>query len=348
MIYYANLLLLLIMNFAFPISKKSKKIFCFIATLSWIIISGLRGLSVGADTYRYASMFENVMQTSWVEILSNLKYYLSSGATKDPGYDLFVKICQIFVSDYQVYLIIVAFIIFVPMGMWVYKYSSDPFISFVMFSGLFYSFIAITGIRQSIVMSIVIFIGYDLIVKKKTIPFIVMVLIAASIHKVALLALAFLIIQKLKVTNFRMLIMIITSAILFLFKNSYTQVASSILGFENYAIQQEGTNPITFTVLYVVLVAMTIMYAYKNNNLDTESSMQIYAVLVGLMFLPMLFVNQSTMRGLQMFSIFMMLLIPKLFDRIFNKKSQWLARMLLFTVIFVLVYRNNPHYDFFW
>ena len=33
------------------------KLFCFLASLLWIIISGLRGLNVGSDTLQYKNTF---------------------------------------------------------------------------------------------------------------------------------------------------------------------------------------------------------------------------------------------------------------------------------------------------
>ena len=38
----------------------SRKNYCTIVAIQWILISGLRGLDVGADTYAYYNVFENV------------------------------------------------------------------------------------------------------------------------------------------------------------------------------------------------------------------------------------------------------------------------------------------------
>ncbi len=349
MIYFVNIIGIYILDLILPTTKKSNKAkFCFIATTVWVLISGLRSSHVGADTQRYEVMFEDIKQVTWSELISNLQYYMSAGATKDPGYDLFVKVCQLFTYDYQVYLLIVACIIFIPMGIWIYRNSVDPFTSFLVFSGLFYSFLAITGIRQSMVMSLVVFVGYELLKKNRIKSFIILVLVAASIHRVAMLALLYILIKKVKVTDIGLVISIIISAILFMFRARYTLIASGFLGFENYAIQQEGATPFTFTVIYLLLIICTMVLSRYLLRSYEDSNMYINAIFVGLMCLPMVFVNQSAMRAVQMYSIYMMLLIPQIVEKVFNEKNKLISQTALLVAILVLLYGNNPQYTFFW
>ena len=349
MVYYVNIVALFIMNLLLSSdNKKHRRILCTIETLFWVLISGLRSVFVGVDTIRYEIMFYDVKSLSWTRIFSNMQYYLSSGSNKDPGYDLFVKICQIFTSDYQIYLVIVACIIFVPMGVWIYKYSEDPCISFLIFSGLFYSFLATTGIRQSMVMSLVVFLGYDFLVKNKNKTFIALVFLSAFIHKSALLALLYIPIKKVRAANWRLLLTCLFSIILFIFRTRYTLIASSFLGFENYAIQQEGANPITFSITYLFLIVLILFYCDKIIRGSNEASTYINAVYVGLLCLPMVFVNQSAMRALHMYSIFMLLLIPLIFNKMFANNYRLAGKCILFVVIGAMLYMNNPQYTFYW
>ncbi len=351
MVYFINIAILFLLDGVLPkTEKKNKIIFCTIATLLWIFISGLRSNNVGADTERYQLMFQMTARKSWQEVLKNMKYYLSSGATKDPGYEILVKVIQLFTNDYQVFLIVVACMIFIPMGIWIYRYSEDPFISYLVFSGLFYSFFAITGIRQSIAMSFVVFIGYGLIKNKKFKSFILVVLIAASIHKGALIALLYLLIAKYpkERLNLYILFAVLLTIFLFIFRSSYTSWAASLLDFENYAIQQEGATPYTFTLLYVALIVFVMMF-YRSIIEDfPSSSFYIISILTGLLCLPMVYVNQSAMRVVQMFSIYMMLFIPQLIEKAIVKDDQLLVKIILTVLIIILLVTNNPSYEFFW
>lgn len=109
--------------------------------------------------------------------------YIGGADIKDPGYAAVVKAFQTFSTNYQAYLVFIALLFMIPMAIWIYRNSSMPCLSFIIFSTLFYSFYAVTGIRQTIATSLVVFIGYEFIKKKKPIPFLLLMFIAFFIHK---------------------------------------------------------------------------------------------------------------------------------------------------------------------
>ena len=60
-VYLCNIACLTGMWFLLSNYRKDKnRIFCFFASLNWILISGLRGLSVGDDTKAYKEQFTNI------------------------------------------------------------------------------------------------------------------------------------------------------------------------------------------------------------------------------------------------------------------------------------------------
>ena len=185
-VYLLNIALIFIWAFfllKYKPSKNKKKAFCAIACVQWVILSGLRGMTVGADTIGYRRSFYRIGLTSWHKIFANVSAYIGGAEIKDPGYALFVKIFQVFSTNYQVYLVFIALLFMIPMAIWIYRNSSMPCLSFIIFSTLFYSFYAVTGIRQTIATSLVVFIGYEFIKKKKPIPFLILVFLSFFIHK---------------------------------------------------------------------------------------------------------------------------------------------------------------------
>ena len=185
LIYLLNILLMFVWAFpllAYKPSDQKKKAFCAIACIQWVLVSGFRSAYVGADTMNYRRLFYLVENTSWNKIFNNILFYIRGGEIKDPGYVLFVKLFQVFSTNYQVYLIFIALVFMVPMAIWIYKNSSMPCLSFVIFSTLFYSFYAVTGIRQTVATAFVVFIGYEFIKKKKPIPFLIIMLLSFFIH----------------------------------------------------------------------------------------------------------------------------------------------------------------------
>ena len=163
---------------------KKKKIFCIIVAAQWVLISGLRHWSVGADTEAYSRSFEFVKRTSWGTLFENCRTYLFEGATqKDPGYNLLVKVFQVFSGDYQAWLFFIALLFTGLMAWWIYKNSELPEISFLVYSTVFYAFFGITGHRQTIATALVFFVGFELIKKKKYVWYALIAFLAFMIHK---------------------------------------------------------------------------------------------------------------------------------------------------------------------
>ena len=105
---------------------------------------------------------------------------------KDPGYAVFEKIVQIFTDNYQVYLVVVAAVFFIGLAFWIYRYSSEPCMSYLIFSSFLFGFYALTGLRQTVATVLVVFIGTRLIEKRKFLPFLLVVLVAFTVHKSAI------------------------------------------------------------------------------------------------------------------------------------------------------------------
>ena len=79
--------------------------FCAQASMQWILISGLRSTVVGADTWRYEVIFNQVNEMEWEYIWSLVKKSWTLNAEiKDSGYYLFQKVFQVFSTNYNVYL----------------------------------------------------------------------------------------------------------------------------------------------------------------------------------------------------------------------------------------------------
>ena len=215
---------------------------CITAAIGWILLSGLRGLSLGADTEAYAIMFEQSAYSPWSDIWQNvvLKYiYRIDVPGKDFGFFLLEKVFRTFTASYTLWLLFIAIVFTVPMAILIYRYSSNACISWVVYSTLFYSFFAITGHRQTIATGIVVWGGLECIRKRKLIPFLLLTFIAYTIHASAICVLPFYWISQLKVTKARLSVYMVGIVAAFLLRNQLLVFLQSIVGYESYQ-QYEG------------------------------------------------------------------------------------------------------------
>jgi len=89
----------------------------------FIIQSGFRHLAIGADTFTYYEMFEEVKNMKWNEIISSFFDFIYTDEGKDPGYLILQKIFASVIPNYRLFLIGVAALFFTALGQLLYKYT---------------------------------------------------------------------------------------------------------------------------------------------------------------------------------------------------------------------------------
>lgn len=350
-IYLCNIILLfafaLIFLYKSP-TKQKRKIFVCLASLQWILLSGLRHVSVGADTYEYYNSFVRSFDVSWKEAMENFKGVLSGDIEgKDPGYLLFEKICGYFTSNYQIYLIIVAIIFTGLMGYFIYVNSRDPLISFLLYSCLFYAFFSITGIRQTIATALSVFVGYELIKKRKLLLFVCIILLAATLHKSALIFLPYYFFYNLNINLRYKIVSSIVILCSFIFKYPLSVWFKEIAGYDNYGVYV-GAGANTFTLLLILLVMFMFVFSKQILYKNEKNKYYYNALVIALFFVPLTYINPSAMRIVQYYSIFMMLVIPEIIC-VFKERDQRVVKFLFICTILILFLKaGNSGYLFFW
>lgn len=327
---------------------RQKKEYCIICGVLWILISGLRGLSVGADTLAYKISFESVKNYPLGYFFQNIsdKYILGEGS-KDPGYNLFVKLFQFVSDNYQVYLIFIAALFMIPFTIWIIRESKNPLISFALYSSLFYSFFSITGIRQTIALALTVLIGDKLIKEKKILPFVIITLLASTIHASALVFLPFYFLSRIPVQRNTVMVWSFCILISIFARHQLKGIFIQLSGYEGYAEDYEGAGAYTFSILIFFLFIWSLI-SYSMDR-DIEKNRRFYnALFLALFFLPLTWLNPSAMRVVQYFSIYLVLLIPEMVDSTFTEESKSIASGLITVILFLLLIKNNPQYTFFW
>lgn len=351
-IYLLNIFLIMLFGSIFlwyKPSSQNKKLFCILVTIQLILLSGLRHISIGADTYSYkVDSFDITIHETWRDLVNDFVNIIFKGADgKDPGYHLFEKLIQIFSTNYQVFLMVIALIFTIPLGVWIYKNSIEPCMSFLIYSCLFSSFFTITGLRQTIATALVVLIGYKFIKERKFWSFLVLILVAFTIHKSAICFFQFYFIANKTITKKYLVIMSFVIIMMFIFRNQVMAILGNLMGYEQYISQYEGAAPWNFTTLLLILTIITVWkykMILKNNLLSTH---YINALLVAFVFVPLTFIDPTGMRVVQYYSIFIMLLVPEVIKS-FSKRERVIVYYIAATLLIVLYVKNNPQYLFFW
>ena len=319
--------------------------FVSFATIQWIVLSGFRDVTVGADTAQYKALFLQ-SQTLPLGAFTDRFFEIVFTESEDPGFYLFQRLIQYVITDYQVYLVLIAMIFMIPLGYFIYKYSSEPLISFLLFSVLFYEFFAVTGLRQTVATALVVLVGYHFVRARKLGWFLLLVCIAMTIHKSSLIFVPFYFLANKQLTKAYLMTMFGVVIGLFAFRNSFFDLLVQVSGYETYSAM-EGAGAVNFSLM---LLSVLFMALWRKDQILANNPSAIHffnALLLAACLLPLTFLNPSMMRLVQYFSLFLLLMIPEIVGT-FERRERLVVYYSAVMLLGLLFIREAPVYSFFW
>jgi hypothetical protein len=327
-------------------------LFLFSSFIIFILHSGLRHWSVGLDTFQYNNIFENVKIDSIDSIWENV----INGKGIDPFYDLFQKIFQYFSNDYQIYLIFVAILFFGSYCFFLYDNLisiNQILISNIIYIAYFSGFYSVTGIRQTIATSFLLY-AFAFFKKQKN-TFVFLFIFLASLFHITSFIFILIYLTKIKWTEILHLISIICFFIIFNFRYILTPIFTLLFLSEDrfgvYTEKYDEGGSLKLTILNLLFSLILLLFNKKlkiiNNNTIKLSS---NAFAISIFFLPLQWVNPSAGRIGMYFSIFLLIILPYLLDTLKFKEDKNLSYFLLTIIfIFLTIFSSlETRYLFFW
>lgn len=349
-IYLINIISILGFGFALIHTSPSdakKKVYCTICAVQWILLSGLRDYSIGNDTKQYAYLFEEGFYTSWKTLIGNCWNYLLHGyKTKDPGYYLLQKIFQIFSHDYRLWLFFIAIVFTGLMARWIYKYSSMPDISFLVYSVLFFAFYSVTGHRQTLATAMIVFLGYEYAKKRQFVKFAIVAFIAFMLHKSSLVFIVYYLIANSSITSTYFIFMFGASFIIALLGKQLYGPLASFLGFADEQIDYSGGGAETYATILVLLCLVCFCFYPWINKKRTDSKYLYNMMTLTFVTTLLVYQNQTFMRIQQYFSLVIMIFIPELIQA-FDRNYRVIAYLFVVGFLCAYFFRISPQYSFF-
>lgn len=198
----------------YTIAKDRKRFYTvLVCGLVLLILMGLKASSVGTDTEAYRRSYEVMRYMS----LSDFKYSIDS----EVGF----KVVQWFFFhigfNWQSFLFIDSAFVVIAMGRFLYRYCINIFLGFYLYMTIGLFAMNMTGVRQSLAVAIVL-IATEFAQKHKIIPFLILTIIAGTIHYSAFIFIPVYLVFLLKFRNKKQLLIVILSPVV-------VQLASSVL-----------------------------------------------------------------------------------------------------------------------
>jgi len=228
-------------------SKNSRKIQCIVMGVVYFFIAALRGRCVGGDTDIYVNTFERISRLDLATAYNQ--------ADKDPVFYAFLNIMSKITESYTVLFIVIALFFTVTVTRFIYKYSKDPTLSWIIALALSLYQFTLTAMRQTIAISFIL-IAFSCLFEKKWFKGVIAVLLGSLFHSSAIAVLAVFIVYKIKLNKIMLWCSVAFLGVSFLLRN---QIASLILNvFQgdslDYGISEEQSGLTMLLVIFVLYV----------------------------------------------------------------------------------------------
>lgn len=311
---------------------RSRPVFAFIV-FSPIFIMTVWG-PLRADMFAYIRGFRG---------LDPANALLSIQRAKDPGFSIFnIIVKTLFGSDITIYRFIIAAIHTVPVVLILRKYSEDYVYSVFLFIALGYHLAwMMNGLRQFMAVTI-IFAATPWFIKQDTSKCVLVILLAATLHKTALFFLPIMFIVRGSVWEWKTVLfsvlIVIAMVIISRYPSAFDSFADSV-GYSLQAIRSEGddgVNPIRVLV-HAIPMLLSLLFRegiQKENNPLINMCVNMSVITTGIYLLGMLTSGIMIGRMPIYTSLYNLILLPYLIRRFISREMSqivFLGSIVLFT-----------------
>lgn len=307
-----------------------------------IIWAGFRSGAGYVDTNAYIRMYAKIPTG-----IGDLFHYITVVQTKDPGFSIYLAIIKkIFGSSYTPFLFISALIQGLAVTFFFRKYSSQFMISmFIFIASTEYFSWMFNGLRQFLAVAIAL-IAFRFLFEKKYIPYVLLILLASTIHLTAIILLPVAFIVNSRPWSIRVFIVLGIAVFALIATNQFTDFLNSSLQDTQYSDsveywQQEhfgGTNPIRVLVQIVPTVIAFVgrRKLAENSNRIIDISINMSVVSTAIWLVSMVTSGIHIGRLPIYVSLFNNILLPYEIQILFNEKDQRIVKIAM--VVLYLAY----------
>lgn len=320
---------------------------------SLVLVGVIRASNVGTDVNVYENIFFQDSRYSFGYIISNSRGYI--------GYELYSKILSLISTNPRIITVVNTMVIQVLFFIFIKRYSKDKFYSLFYYFFLYFYFFTLNGARQAIAVMISLNAMAEF-KNKNMVKGYLLILLAISFHSTAVVSLLYPLANYIKWTRRKI---IGSSGIMLLMLLSYNSLIELFLNFfPRYTMYfNDGIHSFSETgnggrllvsIFYLSIIFIYLYIKKKNEEVSPETVLLLFGVIMGMFF----FKNILMSRVELYFTIFIVVLIPDLYNEIKFGFDKWLVffiRMYIMCIsfgIFTAQLIKNINgvlpYKFFW
>lgn len=317
---------------------KKNTILWLVAVLLPAILAGIRADTVGSDTSGYIKSIHDmcVRNVDWNFVISAYQCEL--------GYYFFNYIITRISDSFQIALFIIQVLILAPVLI-ACKDNEDliePHISYLIFLFLFYNR-SLNMCRQSIAISICMF-SVRFVRKQEFLKFLLCILLAMSMHRIAIVFLIvyfiFYLLQKKDRVIYKILIISIAVGLLLFYKT----IVNKIIGMGYLTTRylyyvNGGKHNISMVELGIKIIFLLLIIGVKNilGKRNKFNNFLIFLLVLDFLIYCLGFYANYAQRISYYFGFFVIYLVPQV-AKCVNKKQRVASMFILFLIVWLFSY----------
>lgn len=247
-------------------SLKDKKHYLLCSLTPVFCLIAFKSNMVGTDTFGYMRSYETLAHFGTFDSLDEFGY-----ENVEIGYKYFILFLSKIFPNAQFLLIAVGLAVCISMYSFIRRTATNWSFALFLFVALGYFQFVMTGIRQTLAMSILLF-GYKYINERKIIKILVGIVFASLFHKSALIFIPIYFIANMEITRKKIGFMFVgIFALLFVADKLLLSVAD-VMDYK-YGIEETGNGYIFFAIVLFITILSLSRRRQLMATRDTNSSM---------------------------------------------------------------------------
>lgn len=338
-------LLLAIIILGSIIFKKNKKTYIVVICLLLSLVSGFRHFTIGNDTAVYLRTHNAIVEKG---------LNVADTSRLEPGY-IFLDFASTKVSnEFNFFLFIMALLTNMGIAFLIIKYSKNPMMSLLLFVLFRFFFDEMNIMRQFLSISIILC-GVEYIKNRKLIKYLLIILLASTIHYSALFAFPIYFLYRRSFDKKTKAILLVITAIAFVSLNSILSTVTSKIGlYSGYVDAYYDSNKLG-SIISAIMSASIYIYSliiFKKYKKKASDELE-YSFFLNISFICML-LNVCSIRIsilsrlIDYYEIFIIVLLPNISMLIPKVKQRQLANLAIMTIgfaYFISVAMLRPNWN---
>lgn len=287
--------------------RGGKLAFQVFATVSLWVVIAFRDFGFGPDTTGYIARYESLQYDSLAEVASRIL----DSSEKDPIFYLVAKIISDFGASPRMWLAILAAVFSISLGYAVYRYSPEPFLSYVVVVSLGFLYFSMTGLRQTLAMSVLLW-SYGALRDRRPVRFLLLVVLASAFHSAALVFVLAYPTAKWRLGWRQVTIVVVALLAAFAAEDVVRQLVLDLAWTEQLAGYSDRTTALSLSGFVISLFVVLFCLAFKSQTLQEDpKGLAFYNLLIlGTAFWATAIVIAEMFRLAYMFNLASVLVIP--------------------------------------